>query len=102
LNWDSLGILFIGPIIGLIFVLGIQAVLRKPKAVRVGWYIFHCCNFLYLSSGIASLAVALWQHSFGPPAVLFLDISTAIFLALLAVRSIFRKAFEENSRLKGD
>jgi hypothetical protein len=93
LGWPDLAFIFAGSIVGIVLVLGFQALLRNPRAVRWGWLLFGANAAFFVGAGVSSLITSLVIGNGGPSSVMFLVIGVGISTGLVLCRYCFRSAF---------
>ncbi len=93
LDWTSIQFISVGACFGVIFVLGIQALIHNKRGVFYGWWLIFICSLYFLGAGLSVLVISIRRGVVGPQDIVFILIACSCLCGLLVTRKIFRTFF---------
>jgi len=92
--WDVIPFLFIGCVVGTVFVIGLQIVRSTPTYGRVALRVFEPLSALVLGSGLSALVAAFIAKDLGPASALFLAVGIGLAVGVVVASLLFNARFK--------
>lgn len=93
IKWSDIPFVFVGGVLGMIFVIGIQLLRREPKRSKWALWLLGPASLYFVASGLSAVFLAASRGGVAPYAVLFLAVGTGTLLGVWVSWLFYRRRY---------
>jgi hypothetical protein len=93
IQWNDLAFVFVGSLLAVTLVVGLQIALKKEKPARIFSWFFGIAGIYLAASGLSAFAIAAHRGTIAPSSLLFLAVGIGTIIGASIAGRIHRAVF---------